>query len=275
MNSAVSRTDGGFGAVGKWCLVTLMSPARDECMVDWHSHILPGIDDGPAGMEQALDMAASLAAAGFRKVYCTPHLIRGCYDASNVAVCQGVADLQARTNAMGLPLTLCAGREYCLDEFLLTALQTPLTLGDSRLVLVEIPARISVDMARNLIYGVVLAGFTPVIAHPERCPLLALPGETGSTGILGAISGLLDNNRGKGEQQRLPGASGNQLLDYLHELGCSFQGNLGSFSGFYGRQVKAAAEALQRLGIYDRYGSDLHTPEQAKLVLGGVSGQTG
>jgi protein-tyrosine phosphatase len=240
-------------------------------MIDWHSHILPGIDDGPENTGQALAMAASLAGAGFTKVYCTPHLIRGCYDATNDEVCRAVAELQERLNAIDIPLTLFAGREYCLDEYLLTALQTPLPLGDSRLVLVEIPAQISCDMARNLIYGVVLSGFTPVIAHPERCPLLALPvRRTANTGILGSISSLLISNRNNGAQQARPGASGNQLLDYLHGLGCSFQGNLGSFRGFYGHQVKAAAEALQQLGIYDRYGSDLHTPEQAKLVLGGV-----
>lgn len=240
-------------------------------MIDWHSHILPGIDDGPANMGQSLEMAASLADAGFTTVYCTPHLIRGCYDATNDEVCRAVAELQERLNAAAIPLVLFAGREYCLDEYFPAALQTPLALGDSRLILVEIPAHIACDTARNLIYDVVLSGFTPVIAHPERCPLLALPARrTESAGILGTINSLLNSHRGNCAKQNSPNASGNQLLDYLRELGCSFQGNLGSFSGFYGRQVKAAAEALQQLGIYDRYGSDLHNPEQAKKVLGGA-----
>src|SRR5512133_2030486 len=117
-------------------------------MIDWHSHILPGIDDGPAEMEQAVAMAASLAAAGFSSVYCTPHLIRGCYEASNDAVCQRLAELQQALDAAGIPLALFAGREYRLDEYLLTDLQTPLPLGDSSLVLVEIPANISIAMAR-------------------------------------------------------------------------------------------------------------------------------
>ncbi len=43
-------------------------------------------------------------------------------------------------------------------------------------------------------------------------------------------------------EQEAPDATGNPLLDYLRDLGCCFQGNLGSFTGFYGGQVKAVAE---------------------------------
>jgi protein-tyrosine phosphatase len=77
------------------------------------------------------------------------------------------------------------------------------------------------------------------------------------------ISGGRDGRR----EDDNSGSTGNPLLDYLRDLGCSFQGNLGSFSGFYGRQVKAVAEALQGRGVYDRYGSDLHAPEQVSHIL--------
>ena len=46
-------------------------------MIDWHSHILPGVDDGPADIEQSVALAEALAAGGFTEVYCTPHLMRG------------------------------------------------------------------------------------------------------------------------------------------------------------------------------------------------------
>jgi len=49
--------------------------------------------------------------------------------------------------------------------------------------------------------------------------------------------------------------------------------NLGSFSGFYGHHVKAPAESMPDLGIYDRYGSDLHAPEQAGIFSKGCSYQ--
>ncbi len=83
-----------------------------------------------------------------------------------------MAELQGRVRDSGIPLTLLPGREYWLDEYLPVALDDPLPLGDSRLVLVEIPPRLTGEMVRRLLYDVVRAGFTPVVAHPERCPLL-------------------------------------------------------------------------------------------------------
>src|SRR6185369_9778000 len=87
-------------------------------------------------------------------------------------------------------------------------------------------------------------------------------------GFWGSIGRFVSSDR----QQEVPtGAgdvSGNSLLDFLRDLGCSFQGNLGSFNGFYGVQAKDAAETLKSMGVYDRYGSDLHSPDHAKVVLG-------
>jgi len=239
-------------------------------MIDWHSHILPGIDDGPENIEQSLAMASALSAAGFSTVYCTPHLIRGCYEAANDEVRRGVAELQERLDGSGIPLTLRPGREYCLDEYLLASLADPLTLGDSRLVLIEILPHITAEMVRRVLYGVVRSGFTPVIAHPERCRLLepALD-RSGARGLLGTVKSLLAGGRRGRRGQGASDTTGNSLLDYLRDLGCSFQGNLGSFSGFYGRQVMAAAESIKGAGLYDRFGSDLHAPEQAGLILKG------
>lgn len=214
-------------------------------------------------------MARLLAAHGFTTVYCTPHHLRGAYEAGNDQVRRAVAELQLQVTAADIPLALLPGREYYLDEYLLSALEDPLPLGDSRLVLVEIPATIAVEMVRQLFYALVRAGFTPVIAHPERCPLLTpLRRQAAKGGMWGALRRLMSGGR---QQEPLPRAgegSGNPLLDYLRDLGCSFQGNLGSFTGFYGDRAQSAAEALRSLGVYDRYGSDLHAPEHARRILG-------
>jgi protein-tyrosine phosphatase len=237
-------------------------------MIDWHCHILPGLDDGAADMEQSLAMAAALAAAGFRTVYCTPHRMPGCYAASNDQVRQGVAELQKRLQESNIPLLLQAGCEYSLDEYLLASLDDPLPLGESRLILVEILPRLTAAMVRQVLYEVVRRDFTPVIAHPERCLLLApvVPRAEGHA-FFASIKKLLGGGHRTQNEPALPGQTGNPLLDYLRELGCSFQGNLGSFQGCYGRRVQSAARVLKELGVYDRYGSDLHAPEQAKIIF--------
>lgn len=237
-------------------------------MIDWHCHILPGLDDGAADMEQSLAMAAALATAGFRTVYCTPHRMPGCYTAGNDQVRRGVAELQQRLQDSNIPLLLQAGCEYSLDEYLLASLDDPLPLGESRLILVEILPRLTAEMVRQVLYAVVQRGFTPVIAHPERCLLLApVAPRAGGHDLFASIKNLLGGGPRTQDEPALPGASGNPLLDYLRDLGCSFQGNLGSFKGCYGRRVQVAAQTLKELNIYDRYGSDLHAPEQAGVIL--------
>jgi protein-tyrosine phosphatase len=194
--------------------------------------------------------------------------MRGCYETGNDAVRWGVARLQERLDASGVPITLRIGREYCLDEYLQDALEDPLPLGDSRLLLVEILPHSTADMVSRLLYDVVRAGFTPVVAHPERSPLLEPPAlPAGNGGIRGVLGHLMSSGHRNGPANRPADAAENPLLAYLRELGCSFQGNLGSFNGFYGSQVKRTAESMRAAGIFDRYGSDFHTVQQAKIVL--------
>jgi protein-tyrosine phosphatase len=194
--------------------------------------------------------------------------MKGCYEADSTRVRQGVAELQGYLDSAGIKLKLHPGREYCLDEYLMEYLKDPLPLGKDRSILVEIPPRISGDMVRQFAYGLVRAGFVPVIAHPERCHLLEpAVRRSDDGGFVGTIKRLI-RLKDKGESEYgQPVTTGNPLLDYLRDLGCSFQGNLGSLSGFYGRHVKTVAEALRSRGVYDRYGSDLHSPEQAVHVL--------
>jgi protein-tyrosine phosphatase len=237
-------------------------------MIDWHCHILPGLDDGARNIEQSLAMAGFLSAHGFMEVHCTPHLIRGCFEVSNNEVRQAILKLQHLITANNIPLTLLPGREYYLDEYLLTYLEEPLPLGDSRQILVEIPPRTTDEMVRQVLFNVVRAGFTPVIAHPERCHLLELNTEpTVGSGFFGSIKRALTGSSDNGQHQEPSDSTGNLLLDYLRDLGCYFQGNLGSFNGFYGEQVKANAEAMYLKGLYDRYGSDLHAPAHADRIL--------
>lgn len=84
-------------------------------------------------------MATDLCDAGFTKVYCTPHLIKGSFEADNQTVKAAVSDLQARLNQENIHIELLPGREYYLDEYLLDFLRDPMTMGDTQYVMIEVP----------------------------------------------------------------------------------------------------------------------------------------
>jgi protein-tyrosine phosphatase len=219
-------------------------------MIDWHCHLLPGLDDGPASMNESLEMAAALGKAGFTSVYCTPHLIKGGFDADNGAVRETLAALQARLKDKSINLRLLPGREYYLDEFLFDYLKDSLPLGETKYILLEIPNPIPPEFVKEACFRIKLRGFIPMIAHPERCGLFA-PSEKRETARF-----LFSDSKFKIEDTRSNEPS---LLDYLKDLDCAFQANLGSFAGWYGSHVQQTANSLKKTGIYTHFGTDAHS----------------
>ncbi len=229
-------------------------------------------------------MARLLRDAGYGEVYCTPHLIKGVYEAGNEAVRRGAGALQAALDREGIDLKLHAGREYYLDEFLADYLNDPLPLGETGQLLVEIPHHAPVELVKETLYRIRQKGLIPLIAHPERCRLLELPPPT-KQGVwewfkvqgskfkvqnegpfdLNSLESL-ESKTLNVERRTLNGQS-NSLLDYLIDLDCQFQGNRGSFAGYYGDRARASAERLREMGLYNCFGSDGHDVEGLKAVL--------
>ena len=119
-------------------------------MIDWHCHLLPGIDDGPSTMDEAVEMAKYLANVGYHTVYCTPHLIKGSYEADNDAVRAALNALQAELKNQQTELKLFSGREYYLDEFLPSFLKDPIPLGETSFLMLEIPDHIPQKYLREI-----------------------------------------------------------------------------------------------------------------------------
>ena len=229
--------------------------------IDYHCHILPGLDDGPKEPTTSLEMARLLAEAGYREVYCTPHLIKGMYDASTDDVLHERDRLQHELESEGINMKLLAGREYYLDEFLLSYLRQPLLLEGTTCVMIEIPSHAAVDLVKETLFAVARRGYTPFIAHPERCWLLEMPEHE------------LHSTRkwkrwfSRGTAESSENEQGNELLRYLKQLGCQFQANLGSFHGQYGGRVKANTRYFDKTGIYTHAGTDAHSPEAVRSIV--------
>lgn len=138
-------------------------------MIDIHTHILPGVDDGAGNLEEALAMARIAAADGITHLFATPH-IKSHPSLSRQGVVEQVARLQAELDAANIPLKLLAGHEVRLHDNMfddwLAEMAGP--LGNSRYVLAE-PLFDRYDKHTDeMLFELFDRGYTPVMAHPER-----------------------------------------------------------------------------------------------------------
>lgn len=241
--------------------------------VDYHSHLLPSIDDGPADIEDSVKMARILATSGFKAVHCTPHYLKGVYNQSTSDVIDSIKQLQAEIDKSGIQLQLLAGREYNIDEFLLSALTDPLTIGNSKMVLVEAPVHVQPDLLKDILHQVVMKGFTPLLAHPERCLSLniATPNRR-SSGLIQWFYSIINyastkDNVAQAAKQNDQELCLSSTLTYLREIGCLFQGNIGSFAGIYGDQIRARAILFLKAGLYSHLGTDAHSSKNLNEII--------
>jgi len=141
-------------------------------MIDIHTHILPGVDDGIQSIGEALLMAEDAAAQGVTVMVATPHLYwsgRQALDALRIR--REVAELNALVQAKGLPIEILPGCEIPLETDLLERLQREewMSLGDSGCtVLVEPPWQEWPPFGKEVLQSLLDANWTVVLAHPER-----------------------------------------------------------------------------------------------------------
>ena len=231
-------------------------------MIDYHCHLLPGIDDGADSMEESFEMARLLAEAGFKTVHCTPHCIRGVYDNTPEMVTREVTSLQKELDRVGIPLQVRPGMEYYLDEYFANTLDSALPLGETRLLLVEAPSQANPDLIRDNLFLCLRRGFTPLFAHPERYSWWPKAEENQeNSGFLSRLRQRFTVPTPKGRDNGFPS------IEEIISQGCFLQGNLGSFSGYYGPDVKTRAAALLNRNLYAHFGSDAHRSRSLGRIL--------
>jgi protein-tyrosine phosphatase len=139
-------------------------------LIDLHSHILPGIDDGARTLEEAIEIGRAAVADGIVAVAATPH-VRDDFPTGAHEMERSVNELRAALTDAGVPLRLHTGGEIALDRLALLDAQELRRFGlggNPEYLLVEFPYYgWPLDLADQL-FKLQLAGFTPVLAHPER-----------------------------------------------------------------------------------------------------------
>jgi protein-tyrosine phosphatase len=136
-------------------------------MIDLHSHLLPGVDDGSRTVEQSVRVLTAFAARGITDLACTPHLLAStahlgfppAYDAA----------WEKLIAAAPPDVRLHRGAEVMLDRPITAAVaERKVTLNGSRYLLVEFNRMVPAEIVARALYEVIQIGLVPVLAHPER-----------------------------------------------------------------------------------------------------------
>lgn len=142
-------------------------------MIDLHTHLLPGIDDGAPDMDSALAMARFALACGTTHLLCTPHLHLGRYDNTQQSIAHALHAFREMLQQAGVALQVGAAAEVRFDSELMPlalAGQLPYlgTWQGRQVLLLEFPHSHIPVGAEQLLRWFMAHGIQPLIAHPER-----------------------------------------------------------------------------------------------------------
>jgi protein-tyrosine phosphatase len=135
-------------------------------MIDVHTHLLPGVDDGSPSVEVSVPVLERFAAEGVETVVCTPHLRASA--AERAPHHEHAAILERLRGAAPAVPRLALGWEIMLDAPGVDLTDRRLTLAGSTAVLVEFPRMALPPRAIDELYRIRMSGVVPVVAHPER-----------------------------------------------------------------------------------------------------------
>jgi protein-tyrosine phosphatase len=195
-------------------------------VIDLHCHVLPGIDDGPASIEESVAMVRAAARGGTRLMVATPHVsLRYRNDAATIE--RLVRELNARLQAEGVPVEIRSGAEIAVAHVgeLDRSGLFELGLGGGPWLLLEPPFARAFTRLGPILLDLQRRGHRIVLAHPERCPVF----------------------------HREP-----ELLETLVDAGALTSLTAGSLVGGFGRDVRRFALELVRAGMAHNVASDAH-----------------
>jgi tyrosine-protein phosphatase YwqE len=202
---------------------------------DFHSHLLPGIDDGSPDIETSIFLIKGLIASGYKKIITTPHVLWEIYPNSTEIIIQKLAELKAALAVENVNIDLSAAAEYFIDEHFESDLKNkiPLLCIKDNMVLVEFSMLTAPFDLQQVLFEMQIQGYQPILAHPERYTYM--------------------------NRQR----SGFEDLKYA---GCLFQLNLLSITGYYGKGVQTLAEYLIDNNLYDFAATDMHHDRHLEML---------
>lgn len=197
-------------------------------MIDIHSHIIYGVDDGARDENETIEMLKMAKASGVNKIVATPHFVRGVFDNYYDIIKNKVNEIQKLAKKNKIDIEVYCGQEVHYHENIFTYYKEGKigTINDTRYMLIELSmGDFDLDEVVYNLYELRLKGIVPIIAHPER------------------YRKFIKNP---------------ELINVLIKEECLFQLNADSLTGYFGRKEKKLAIKYYEAGIYSFIGSDGH-----------------
>ncbi|WPU93899.1 CpsB/CapC family capsule biosynthesis tyrosine phosphatase [Mucilaginibacter sabulilitoris] len=201
----------------------------ESIMVDMHSHVLPGIDDGAKTPQDSIVLIRKMMELGIKKIIATPHVMIDFYRNTPETINNALEILKAELVKENIDIPVEAAAEHYFDETFEARVNDGklITMGDNYALfefsfINQPPNAISVIQTMNDM------GYKPILAHPERYPYMDI-----------------------------------DQFKNLHNWGCNFQLNTISLTGYYGKEAKRLAESLIDNQLIDFISSDMHHPKHA------------
>jgi protein-tyrosine phosphatase len=206
----------------------LSSPCYYE--VDFHSHLIPGVDDGSKSHEESGEIIAFFKSLGVRKMIVTPHISMDYYKNSPSDILEKFQLLKTEMINSGSDMELAVAAEYMVDDGFsaLVEKRDLLTFGDNYL-LVELSSFMQHPEFTASVFELQTAGYNIILAHPERYSFM---------------------HKQKDEYTN------------LKERDIRFQLNILSLTNAYSAEVNKAAKWLIENKMIDFIGSDIHHASQ-------------
>jgi len=202
--------------------------------VDLHSHLIPFIDDGVKDLKQSIKLISHLENMNYKKLIISPH-ISDMFPNSSIIIRKGFNSLKEELLNRNIKIEIEIAAEYYADESfeLLLKKGDILSFGKEKYLLFELSYfTLPIDL-ESLIYDIKLAGYTPVLAHPERYSYFH-----------GSLKKYQD----------------------LKKMGVLFQINLVSISNYYSSKITKIVKELILNGMVDFIGSDTHHQAHTKAL---------
>lgn len=206
-----------------------------DVVVDMHSHLIPGIDDGSESMDHTIGMLLRFEELGYKKLITTPHIMSDHYKNTPEIILSGLSDVKKEIENHNINIELQAAAEYYTDEFFMDKIEEGnlLTFGKNN-VLFEFSFSAKPRQVNEAIFALKNNGYQPVLAHFERYAFYLEDGES--------------------------------ALEDLKNRGVDIQMNLNSLTGHYGKPIRKQAEMMVNKAYIDYVGTDCHRIEHLDLL---------